>query len=288
MVRQPGRILYLYQFCFAALAAIGLQMAMNRIPRPRGRLAIYIIVTCVFVYEARHVGYPLHASTKYPLTADQAYNRTPLIRFLEERNRANLGMYRVLARPTDQIPPNAGDVFRLSTALGYRSSMLITYFDLLKKDWSVSSQTLDRIAARYVVTDKPIAGLTLLSSFNGSLLYECPTVRPVFRWSGSPDHVVSGTIGPVRWSTMGVNVQVITSQPNRLAFAESQYPGWHARVNGVAAAIDPTDSFMSLTVPAGTSAVYWSYWPWWLVPGMVCWLLGAVILAAFSLSGRAN
>jgi hypothetical protein len=51
--------------------------------------------------------------------------------------------------------------------------------------------------------------------------------------------------------------------------------------------IDPTDGFMSVTVPAGTSAVQWSYWPWWLVPEMVCWLLGAVILAAFSLLRKA-
>jgi hypothetical protein len=288
MVREPARILYLYQFCFATLAAFGLQMAMNGISRPWGWLTIFIIATCVFAYEARQNGYPMQRSTNYRLTADQAYDRTPLIAFLEERSLANPGMYRVLARPKDRIPPNAGDVFRLSTALGARSSMLITYFDLLSKDWSVSSQTLDRIAARYVVTDESIAGLTLLSSFNGSLLYECSTVRPVFRWGDSPDRVASGTIGPVRWRKRGVDLEVTTGQPTKLTFVESQYPGWHARVNGVAATIDPTDNLMSVAVPAGTSAVHWSYWPWWLVPGMVCWLLGAVILAAFSLSGRAN
>jgi hypothetical protein len=287
IVREPVRILYLYQFCLAALAAFGLQRAMNGISRPRGRLAIFIIVTCVFAYEAEQNGYALHASTKYPLTADQVYNKTALIAFLEERNLAKPGMYRVLARPKERIPPNAGDIFRLNTALGTRSSMLITYFDLLSKDWSLSSQTLDPIAARYVVTDKPIAGLTLLSSFNGSLLYECPAVRPVFRWSSSPDRLASDTIEPVRWQRSGVNVHVTTSQPNELTFAESRYPGWHARVNGVAVAVYPSDNFMSVTVPAGTSAVQWSYWPWWLVPGLVCWLLGVVILVAFSLSGRA-
>jgi hypothetical protein len=286
MVREPVRILYLYQFCFAALAAFGLQMALNGIPRPLGRLAIFILITCVFGCEARLNGYPLQRSTNYPLTADQAYERTPLIGFLEERSLENPGMYRVLARPKDRIPPNAGDIFRLNTALGHRSSMLITYFDLLSKDWSVSSQTLDQIAARYVVTDEPIAGLTFLLPCNGSLLYECTTVRPIFRWSGSPDHMVSGAIGPVKWRKRGIDLQVTTSEPNKLTFMESQYPGWHARVNGVAVTIDSTDNFMSVTVPAGTSTVQWSYWPWWLVPGMVCWLLGAAILAAFSLSRR--
>ena len=70
-------------------------------------------------------------------------------------------MYRVLARPKELIPPNCGDIFHLNTVLGYRSSMLISYFDLLSRDWSLSSQALDQIGARYVVTDKSSEGLTL-------------------------------------------------------------------------------------------------------------------------------
>lgn len=283
MVREPNRILYLYQFCFAALAAFGLQTVLNTIPQPSGRLAIFIIITWVFASEAQQNAYALKASTKYPLTADQAYKRTPLIGFLEERDVANPGMYRVVAQPNDQIPHNAGDVFRFSTAIGHRSTMLITFFDLLSKNWSASSETLDRFATRYVVIGTPIGGLTLLSSFNGSLLYECPTVRPVFRCAGSLDGVQSNTIGAVRWGKNWVSVQVTTSEPSKLIFVESQYPGWRARVNGVVAAIDSSDGFMCVTVPAGTSTVQWSYWPWWLIPGMLCWLLGTVILAAFFL-----
>jgi hypothetical protein len=43
--------------------------------------------------------------------------------------------------------------------------MLIGYFDLLDTDWSFSSQALDQVGARYVVTDKPSEGLTLLIVF---------------------------------------------------------------------------------------------------------------------------
>jgi hypothetical protein len=284
MVREPIRILYLYQFCFAALAASGLQMVLNGIPRRGGRFAIFVIVICIFACESQQNGPPLLASTKSPLTADQAFSKTPLITFLEERDLADPGMYRVLARPKDLIPPNSGDIFRLSTVLGHRSSMLITYFDLLRRDWSLSSQALDQIGARYVVTDKPSQGLILLSSFNGWLLYERPTARAVFRWGGSPDQAASGTIGPVKWQRNGVNLEVATNQPIKLTFAESNYPGWHVRINGVATAIDPSwPHFMSVTVPSGTSTVQWSYHPWWLIPGMCCWLLGAVILTAISL-----
>jgi len=286
MVRQPVRILYLYQFCSAALAAGGLQMALNGIPRRSGRFTIFVIVMIIFAGEARQNGSPSWASTNSPLTADQAYRKTPLITFLEERNHSDPGMYRVLARPKDLIPPNDGDIFRLSTVLGYRSSMLVSYFDLLSKDWSLSSKALDQIGARYVVTDKPTEGLTFLSSFNGLLLYERPSAHAVFNWSGSPDEAAAGTIGHVNWQRNSVRLEVATNKPLQLTFAESNYPGWHVRINGVATAINRTwANFMSVTVPSGTNIVQWSYHPWWLIPGMSCWVLGAVILTAMKLSG---
>ena len=74
-------------------------------------------------------------------------------------------MYRVLVRPKELIPPNSGDIFPLSTVLGYRSSMLITYFDLVSRDWSLSSQALDQIGARYLVTDKPKRGSDVVIVF---------------------------------------------------------------------------------------------------------------------------
>src|SRR5437763_16259063 len=110
MVRQPVRILYLYQFCFAALAASGLQMALNRIRRRGGRFTIFIIVMSVFACEAWQNGSPRWASTNSHLTADQAYRKTPLITFLEDRDHAAPGMYLILARPKDLIQPNDGDI----------------------------------------------------------------------------------------------------------------------------------------------------------------------------------
>jgi hypothetical protein len=285
MVREPVRILYLYQFCFAALAASGLEMVLNGIPKRVGRFVIFVILMSIFACEAWQNGSRSWPSTNSPLVADQAYRKTPLITFLDERGRADAGMYRVFAVPKDLIPPNGGNVFRFRTVLGYRSSMLITYFDFLNKDWSLSSKALDEIGARYVVTDKPSEGLRLLSSFNSLLLYERPAARPIFHWSGSPNQAASGTIGAVNWQRNGVTLEVATDQPMKLTFAESNYPGWHARVNGVATAIDGSwPHFMSVAVPAGASTVQWTYHPWWLIPGMCYGLLGAVILLAMQLT----
>ena len=126
MVRQPVRILYLYQFCFATLAASGLQMALNGIPRRWGRFTIFVIVMGIFVCEARQNGFPFVGLNEFSINGRSSLQETPLTTFLEERNRADPGIIRdpepVLK---DLIPPNSGDIFRFSTVLGYRSSMLI-------------------------------------------------------------------------------------------------------------------------------------------------------------------
>ena len=285
MVREPVRILYLYQFCFAALAASGLQMALNGIPRRGGRFTIFVIVMSIFACEARQQGFP-SASTNSPLTADQAYRKTLLITFLEERNRADPGMYRVLARPKDLIPPNDGDIFRLSTVLGYRSSMLISYFDLLNKDWSVSSSGLDRIGARYFLTDAPVAGFPVLATEGNKTLYERTSAQPILRLEPNSGAVSEEGISQVAWKRNGVSLRVQAKERARLVFAESAFPGWFVRVNGARAVLKQNGPFMSVWLNAGSSEVDWIYRPWWFVPGMLGWLIGALFLLSAALPDR--
>jgi hypothetical protein len=305
-VRAPVRILYLYQFCLATLAATGLQIAVNRVSLCRTKIIVLISILAVFIFETLRTGIALTVSTRFPLTADQLYHKMPLITYLEEQNAISSGMYRVVVRPADLIPPNGGDVFRLNTLVGHRSSQLISYFDFLSRDWSLSSSVLDQIGARYAITDTPIAGLTLLSSFRGSaytlsdsgpgkpqnlskvttLLYERPSALPIFRWSGKSEGASPATIGPVKWGKNSVNLQVSTNEPRKLIFAENIYPGWHVRINGHPVNIDKSNIFMSATVPPGTSTVRWWYRPWWLVPGLLCWLIGILSLAAMAVPER--
>jgi hypothetical protein len=305
-VRAPVRILYLYQFCVATLAATGLQLILKEISPHRARVTILISIFAVFTCEALRNGVVLTVPTKFPLTADQLYHKTPLINYLEEQNAISSGMYRVVVRPLDLIPPNGGDVFRLNTLLGRRSSQLVSYFDFLCRDWSLSSSVLDQIGARYAITDKPNASLTLLSPFGSfayelsdsgptkpqnlskvvTLLYERPAALPIFRWSSKLEAGSAARIGPVKWEKNSVNLQVSTSQSRKLMFAENLYPGWHVSVSGRAVNIDKSDIFMSVTVPPGTTIVRWWYRPWWLAPGMICWVIGILLLVTMAVPRR--
>lgn len=285
-VREPLRIVYLYQFCVATLAGAGLHVATNAIPQGRARAVLSLTVIAIFVFEAHWNGAQVLGSINNPMSASQAYRRTPLIRRLEIENSLGPIPRRILARPKELIPPNSGDVFHLNMVLGYRSSMLVSYFDFLSKDWSVSSPALDQVGARYFLTDAPVAGLPVLATEGNKILYERPSAQPILRLEPDSGGASSEGISQIAWKTNAVSLRVQAKEPTRLVFAESAFPGWSVRVNGVRAALEQNGPFMSVRLNAGSSEVDWTYRPWWFVPGMVGWLIGILFLFSTALPDR--
>jgi hypothetical protein len=295
LVREPLRIIYLYQFCVATLAAAGLHVATKAILGWRSRTILSLTVIALFVVEAhlnlgapQGVGYGARVlgSINNAMSASQAYRRTPLMRRLESENSSGPTPRRILARPKELIPPNSGDVFHLNTVLGYRSSMLISYFDLLSKDWSVSSPALDKLGARYFLTDAPVAGLPVLATEGNKILYERTSAQPILRLESNSGGVSSEGISQITWKRNAVSLSVQAKDPTRLVFAESAFPGWSVRVNGARAALEQKGPFMSIWLNAGTSEVDWTYRPWWFVPGMFGWLIGTLFLLSTALPDR--
>lgn len=285
-VREPLRIVYLYQFCVATLAGAGLHVATKAIPRWRSRAVLSLTVITVFVFEAHWNGAQVLRSINDAMSASQVYRRTPLIRRLESENSSGLTPCRILARPKELIPPNSGDVFHLNTVLGYRSSMLISYFDLLSNDWSVSSLGLDQLGARYFLTDAPDASLPVLATEGNKILYERTSAQPILRLEPDSGGVSSEGISQIVWKRNAVSLRVQAKEPTRLVFAESAFPGWSVRVNGARAALEQNGPFMSVRLNAGSSEVDWTYRPWWFVPGMVGWLIGTLFLLSTALPDR--
>jgi hypothetical protein len=285
-VREPLRIVYLYQFCVATLAGAGLHVATKAIPRWRSRAVLSLTVITVFVFEAHWNGAQVLRSINDAMSASQAYRRTPLIRRLESENSSGPTPCRILARPKELIPPNSGDVFHLNTVLGYRSSMLISYFDFLSTDWSVSSPALDQLGARYFLTDEPAAGLPVLATEGNKILYERTSAQPILRLEPHSGGVSSEGISQIVWKRNGVSLRVQAKEPTRLVFAESAFPGWSVRVNGARAALGQNGPLMSVWLNAGESEVDWTYRPWWFVPGMLGWLIGTFFLLSTALPDR--
>jgi hypothetical protein len=285
-VREPLRIIYLYQFCVATLAGAGLHVATSAILRWRSRTALSLAVIALFVCEARWNGPKVLGSTNDPMSASQAYQRTPLIKRLESENSSGLTPSRVLARPKDLIPPNSGDVFHFNTVIGHRSSMLIGYFDLLSRDWSVSSSGLDQLGARYFLTDAPVAGLPVLATEGNKTLYERTSAQPILRLEPNSGAVSQEGISQVAWKRNGVSLRVEAKERTRLVFAESAFPGWSVRVNSARAALEQNGPFMSVWLNTGSNEVDWTYRPWWFVPGMLGWLIGMLFLLSTAMPDR--
>ena len=163
--------------------------------------------------------------------------------------------------------------------------MLISYFDLLNKDWSVSSSALDRIGARYFLTDAPVAGFPVLATEGNKILYERTSAQPILRLEPNSGGVSEEGISQVAWKRNGVSLRVQAKERARLVFAESAFPGWSVRVNGARAALKQNGPFMSVWLNAGSSEVDWIYRPWWFVPGMLGWLIGIAFPTLHSSAG---
>ncbi|MFN7951890.1 MAG: YfhO family protein [bacterium] len=73
-------------------------------------------------------------------------------------------------------------------------------------------------------------------------------------------------------------LRVRGSAPGFLVVAESDYPGWRARIDGAPAAIERADgALLGLFVPAGEHEVHFHYRPPWLWPSLALSLASALL-----------
>ena len=165
--------------------------------------------------------------------------------------------------------------------------MLISYFDLLNKDWSVSSSGLGKDLARVIFSRiRPSLAFPVLATEGNKTLYERTSAQPILRLEPDSGAVSKEGISQVAWKRNGVNLRVQAKERTRLVFAESAFPGWFVRVNGARAVLKQNGPFMSVWLNAGSSGVDWTYRPWWFVPGMLGWLIGVLFLLFTALPDR--
>jgi len=277
-VREPIRIVYLYQFCIAAAAGIGLHFLAASF-RPLSMRALTVVgIVGIFLAEAKWNSPKPAASTQTPISADQVYRPDALVQKLESEHMSDGGLSRVLAQPKEAIPPNGGDVFKFNTALGHRSSMLINYFDYISADWSVSSKSYDEIGVRLLLTETAVADLPVVFRAGNKTLYLRPTAEPIFHFVKAPMSAGHSSVGNVEWRANAVSLTAQVDQPARLIFAESAYPGWTVKVNRMKRPLGKEGPFMSVDLAAGTNIIEWRYSPWWFWPGIALWGLAGCLV----------
>jgi hypothetical protein len=129
------------------------------------------------------------------------------------------------------------------------------------------------LAARQVRDDREATSLMRAGQdFHHVALVEQPLPLP----AQAP--AVDGGATITDFAPERISIEAQSPAPALLVLAEPWYPGWEARVNGVATACIPANAWMrAVLVPAGRSQVELTFYSTYLVPGA---LLSLVTLAA--------
>ncbi len=297
-VRQPIRLLFLYDFAMAVLAAFGLHWILEELRRRLHRGvhfasivgAVALAWLLVAAWEHREVYVPTRAEGRHP---ERYYERTPLVETLLKRRGEEPRLHRVVVVPKDVLPPNMGNVWPVLSTAGHRATMQQNYYDYLARDWSLGSRNLDRLAVRDVVTNAPVEpaeGLRLIIQEGEMRLYQRPDALPLFWFATAPDAsdfgATAAEIEDVRWEPNAVTVTLASGQDGLLVFAQPMYPGWSATVDGQPRALDQVDIFPAASLESGERTVRFSYkepyfgWLLFSFGAGVLWLAASLALSA--------
>jgi Bacterial membrane protein YfhO len=272
-VREPARILILYQFAMALLAALGVKLVLRRMNWRWLRRIVAILLVCGIAIEAyaalKYVGQP----SLSPQSANVYYKPDPITDYLQGLNQSERGLYRVVLRPNEVLPPNLGDVFSVSTLLGHRSSIPETYFDFLSRNWSLDSRNYDILGIKYVVSDQQLPQFPLLLAGQGFYLYERPKALSIFQIEDKNGVRIAAPVLYDHWRENSVELVLDSTIGGELIFMQPVYPGWQAEVNGQSVPISKNDIFMSIHIPIGRSDVIFRYAPWWFPFGLLLWVV---------------
>lgn len=279
-IREPVRNLCLYQAGMAMLAGLGVDL-LRSLPWPRVRQAVLVAAVVLFGAQAstRVSSLPTRLDDQ-ARAADQAY-RHAMLPVLQRRVQGTGSSYRTIVEPKDLLPPNLGHVFGVATRLGHRSSMLATYYHYLAHDWTPGSDRSDRLAMRYVVSDRPFEGFVPVAAAGGLHLSERTRALPVFQFENA-----LGQVGPLpaaapAWTLNSVSVAYDVPERGTVVFAQMLYPGWLAVLDGEPAALGPTaEGFVEVPTPAGRHRLELHYSPSWLPVGLALWMVLVLSIAA--------
>lgn len=267
--RTPARALFLYNFAAAALTAIAIDRLRDLLKsRPaivREGLALVLLLS--IIYETRdfftsEIGMPVTFSQE----AHRYYFENAALSTLEKLSTAGPLVDRfVMAMDTAPgaiVPPNAGDLFPVLDVLGARVTALQSFFDFLSQDWTyATSQSLDELGARWVLSGKPLDGMALVERGDGYYLYERPTRLSVL-WAEHDGVRERVPVERVQWQDNRVTFWLGPDEASRqVVFAQPVYPGWEAFVDQKPAALDRKDIFMAVDVPGGTHEIEFIYRP---------------------------
>lgn len=227
LVSMPAWLALCAPIAIAGLALLGV---------PRRLLAVACAAAAVFTAIAC-------ANLAIPLTAgntpvEQAFATNAITARLQ----GTYGRERILIDDSTGLPKNYADAQHLQTTLGHAATMYRPYFDFLARDWRLEGEVNDLLGASYVVTKKDL-DFTLVATddASGLRLYERPgSYSRLFRLDqyGAEPSARRAEYDVVSYNDVFQHFHMHVDRATTIVATEIAYPGWCARVNGRATAID--------------------------------------------------
>lgn len=289
LIRLPARGLFLYASGMACLVAIGVDLliALCR-HRLRAVQAVAVVLT------AAALGFGAWEIADWAPGVENRLERAPEVGVILEgpvgaaleRLSDNAPLAYRYYGPRDLVPPNLGNIKRVLSANGYRSSRTMAYHD----DFNFDPRRLDEYAVRWWVTDRPTNKLPVVATLGHISIQERPNALPVF-WVAQGDSSLRPSIRDIAWEQNRVRVDFAQPVSGRLVFAQSVFPGWHAWSDGTQLPVVAHRGMLAIDLPAPATSVVFAYrpsWLWWtmLVSGFGIVIAGALVRTGVRRSAR--
>jgi hypothetical protein len=273
-VREPIRILFLYQFAMSVLAAVGAQRLSELITKNRRRqMVCCLIFIGLILFEAFRLQDRLFQPNGSGLTPRQYYARTKIIDYLELRSMAEGEIYRI-HNYNDALPANIGNVYpHIHSTLGHRATMYAPYAQYLNRDSALTSVTLDKLGAKYIVSLERLDNLQEVMFADGVHVYEREHPLPVFQVLTGDQKLKPAVISGIKWSQNTAQFTLENPEAGQLVFAQPYYPGWRVYVDNKRREITKSDIFMSVQLFGNEKDVAWVYAPYYRWVGLVTIIL---------------
>ncbi len=288
LVREPIRILFLYQFAMALLAAMGAQWLLENVTRRQWqRLALSGALLALILFEVLSSQDRLFQPNGSGLTPNSYYARTQVVDFLDRQSAGESDMYRII-NFENALPENIGNVYRhIHSTYGHRATMYAPYFQYLSRDWTPGSYIFDRLGAKYIVSRKPLDNFRQVLNADGFYIYQRDHPLPVMQLLTNQQQLKPAQVSAVKWARNSVGFTIENAEAGQLIFAQPYYPGWRVYVDGQSRKVIKSDVLMAVQLSGNERGVVWVYSPYFVWIGSITFIIvvSGLLLSTFCKRG---
>ena len=300
-VREPARILFVYDFSVAITVSIGITFVANLLGKTTikaiQRISITGILSWIWglaaVIAVLFYAVDYNAGKQAPAigetTGTVQYEKNELIEFMIDEVSKDIDagfLYRYTCDTLEEtLTPNLGSVYNeLLGTHGHRATMSVKYFDYLGNNgWNWNEKLADDFAVKYLVTQSGadsdrFSNYTYLKTINDHDVYIRHEPQNYISLWTDEEKSRELKAESIEKKTNSISFASTVPEDGMIRLAQMYYPGWTAIIDGKTVEIDEDENgFIWIKVDAGAHEIQFCYKPWW----GIAWI---IIIAIFGIS----